>query len=462
MKVFGYARVSKQEQAVETNSLDQQVARLKNAGAEVVLVDVESGRSNTRKHFNELLKLVEQGQVREIIITRIDRLGRSVVTIAKAFELFEKCKVKVRILDAPIDATSPFGWLSINQMSGLAEFESRLLAQRINHGMAFFRQQGKVYQKAPFGYRKNTEGKLEPNNDIHSSGKTYWEIARENIDKLLTGTTIRQLSKDLHEEYNIKMSGGGLRGWVENPSLRGHTSYFRRQDKPYFKGKEIQPTETIYNTHEALFTDQEYSTIKKNLANNRKNFTSNKPGKYPLVGKLQCASCGGSMYRRITPYVKKTELIRCSKRSRGTHLCSNKKNTNFELILKKVVSFVTLKAEEIVNEIELSKKTKGEPNKEVVELQKQLAALEILRSTNPAIVTAIQDLKLQIINFEAMQSRKLTLVETNKNSELWQSYSQADFWESLSREDLELIFAEIIEAVVIDESGDVCDIKFAL
>jgi hypothetical protein len=143
-------------------------------------------------------------------------------------------------------------------------------------------------------------------------------------------------------------------------------------------------------------------------------------------------------------------------------LCSNKKNTNFELILKKVVSFVTLKAEEIVNEIELSKKAKGEPNKEVAELQKQLAALEILRSTNPAIVTAIQDLKLQIINFEAMQSRKLTLVENNKNSELWQSYSQADFWESLSREDLELIFAEIIEAVVVDESGDVCDVNFSL
>lgn len=141
MKVYGYARVSTQEQAEEFDALNQQVARLKTAGATEVLIDIESGRNDERKQYNELLKLVQQNQVDEIIITRVDRLGRSVITIHKAIDVFVKHNVNLRILDAPVDPNSPFGWFSINQMSGLAEFESRLLSQRIRHGNNYFRQQ---------------------------------------------------------------------------------------------------------------------------------------------------------------------------------------------------------------------------------------------------------------------------------------------------------------------------------
>jgi site-specific DNA recombinase len=462
MQIYGYARVSKQEQALEYDALNQQMARLKNAGAEQVLIDIESGRSNTRKQFNELLKLVEQNQVREIIITRVDRLGRSVVTIAKAFELFEQRKVKVRILDAPVDTSSPFGWLSINQMSGLAEFESRLLAQRIQHGMDYFRQQGKVYQRAPFGYRKTSEGKLEPNCDRHESGKTYWELAREVIDKLINGSAMRHIAKELHDDYGVKLSPTGMKTWLENPSLRGNTTYFRRQDKPYFKGKELKPTETIYNTHEALLTDNELSVIKKNLANNRKNFTSNQPGKYPLVGQLRCAVCGGSMYRIVAPYQKKTEFIRCGKRSKGSQYCSNSKNTKLELVIEQVIEQLKQKAQDIVKEIELSENTDIKPNEEILELQKQLAGLESLQSNNPAILTAINDIKAQISNSEARQSITPTLVNSKESYEMWCSYSQAAFWVSLTREELQEIWAELINSVLIDESGNTSSVKFSL
>ena len=126
MRIYGYARVSTQEQAEEFDALNQQVARLQAAGATEVLIDIESGRSDTRKKFNQLLKLVQENQVDEIVITRVDRLGRSVITIHKAIEVFVKHDVNLRVLDAPVDPNSPFGWFSINQMSGLAEFESRL------------------------------------------------------------------------------------------------------------------------------------------------------------------------------------------------------------------------------------------------------------------------------------------------------------------------------------------------
>ncbi|MBU7585166.1 MAG: hypothetical protein KAF91_20130 [Nostoc sp. TH1S01] len=43
-EVVAYARVSSREQAENSAALDQQIARLKAAGAEIVLIDTESGR----------------------------------------------------------------------------------------------------------------------------------------------------------------------------------------------------------------------------------------------------------------------------------------------------------------------------------------------------------------------------------------------------------------------------------
>jgi DNA invertase Pin-like site-specific DNA recombinase len=59
----GYARVSKFTQSEEFDALEQQVARLKAAGVQELLVDIESGRSDSRKEFNRLLQMVKSGKI---------------------------------------------------------------------------------------------------------------------------------------------------------------------------------------------------------------------------------------------------------------------------------------------------------------------------------------------------------------------------------------------------------------
>ncbi|KAB8333461.1 recombinase family protein [Scytonema tolypothrichoides VB-61278] len=132
--IVGYARVSTNAQA-DGEALDQQIARLKAAGAEDIFVDVESGRSvkrssavsgacpqdigNRRPQFKKLLALVETGKVKELIIARIDRLGRSVISLHKAIKLIEENGVELRVLDASVDPNSPFGWFSISKLTYL-------------------------------------------------------------------------------------------------------------------------------------------------------------------------------------------------------------------------------------------------------------------------------------------------------------------------------------------------------
>jgi site-specific DNA recombinase len=72
MGTIGYARVSKDDQA---DSLPAQVSRLTAAGCSRVLTDIETGRSTDRDGLLELMAMVRGGEVTELLITRVDRLG---------------------------------------------------------------------------------------------------------------------------------------------------------------------------------------------------------------------------------------------------------------------------------------------------------------------------------------------------------------------------------------------------
>ncbi len=143
----GYARVSTRQQA-DTEALDQQINRLEKAGAQKILYDIESGRKDTRKNFNQIINLAKNGVATEIVVTRLDRLGRNVISIHKTIEALQKAGVKLTILDSPLgDTNSAFGWLTINNIAGLAEFESRLLSERISHGTDYYRSNLKYFGK---------------------------------------------------------------------------------------------------------------------------------------------------------------------------------------------------------------------------------------------------------------------------------------------------------------------------
>ena len=77
-RIVGYARVSKREQAQNSNALEQQIDRLKQAGATEIYSDVQSGfKKKERPQLEDLLDLIRHRKVDEVIATRINRLARN-------------------------------------------------------------------------------------------------------------------------------------------------------------------------------------------------------------------------------------------------------------------------------------------------------------------------------------------------------------------------------------------------
>ena len=97
-QIVGYARVSTQS-GEQKSALVTQKNRLKSAGVEKIYTDVESGRSNDRKAFNELLQLIDKRAIKEIVVTRFDRLGRDATFVDAALVLAAKKNVVIRTID---------------------------------------------------------------------------------------------------------------------------------------------------------------------------------------------------------------------------------------------------------------------------------------------------------------------------------------------------------------------------
>lgn len=459
MVIAGYARVSTVEQSQDC-SLEQQIDRLKRAGAETVFVDVKSGKTTNRPQLKELLKLVDECQISEVIITRLDRLGRSVIDLLKTIEILEKHKVKLRVLDSPLDLSSPFGRMNLNQISAIAQFESELLSNRIKHGNAYARSLKKSF-KAIFGYVRNQEGYLELDQTINEkTGLSNADVARE-IVKLLCDQPLRGCCKIIYENYDIKFSPSGLRKWLMHPALRGHTGYYTFQDKPFYHDKDLKP-ELHHNTHQGLMTEEQFTRINQNLADNRK-FCGDSPnkGKYPLAGLVKCGVCGFGMVREFGKSKRRTAFIRCGKHARGGHFCSNRKYTQMGKITSVVLTQITEHSQKIISRAvtSASKPEDSEPA-EVTDLRSQLAGLKGLNSQNPAILLAIIDMESQIEN--AIARAKIQLVPMNQGlTELITKTSHADFWESLDETFLREVFLRLVSRVVVDDLGAVSvELKF--
>lgn len=153
MRSIGYARVSTREQADVSNALEQQIERLKAAGAGEIFNDVDSGSKDKRPAFNEVMELVRSHLIDEVVVTRLDRLTRSLPTLRKALDTFRESGVNLRALDDSIDMKTAAGKFHLNMLGALAEMEVDRLSERVRHGWQHLRDR-KIAMNPPFGYAK--------------------------------------------------------------------------------------------------------------------------------------------------------------------------------------------------------------------------------------------------------------------------------------------------------------------
>lgn len=130
MASYGYARVS---------SLDQdcslQETALRTAGCVVVRSEKVSGSTTKgRAELETLLQFIQPGDC--LMVTRIDRLARSVADLEKVVERLKSKGANLRATEQPIDTSTPAGVAFLQMLGVFAQFETAIRKERQLEGIA--------------------------------------------------------------------------------------------------------------------------------------------------------------------------------------------------------------------------------------------------------------------------------------------------------------------------------------
>ena len=140
---IGYGRVSTRDQHPEA-----QHDALTVAGCDAVFVDKASGKLARRPELDKaLLSANRAGD--QLVITKLDRLGRSLEHLIELSNTLQARGVDLVVLDQGIDTSTAVGRMFFQILGAIAEFEHALMSERTMDGLAAARARGRTGGQKP-------------------------------------------------------------------------------------------------------------------------------------------------------------------------------------------------------------------------------------------------------------------------------------------------------------------------
>jgi DNA invertase Pin-like site-specific DNA recombinase len=167
--LIGYARTSTVEQDA---GIEAQERDLRALGCERIFREQVSAMAPVRPQLEAALAFARDGDV--LVITKPDRLARSVMNLLAIVETLKQKGVGLRVLSMGLDTTGPESRLMLTVLGAVAEFEVDLMRCRQREGIAKAKMDGKYKGRAPTARAKGEQIKA-----MAAKGIAKAQIARE-------------------------------------------------------------------------------------------------------------------------------------------------------------------------------------------------------------------------------------------------------------------------------------------
>jgi DNA invertase Pin-like site-specific DNA recombinase len=135
-KLFGYARVSTTDQ-----DLALQREALESAGVNTVFEEKASGaKRDGRTELQKVLSVLGEGDA--LVVTRLDRPGRSMRDLANIAHEIEQAGAHLKVIEQSVDTSTAAGRAFYGMLAVFAAFETDVRRERQLEGIAMAKRQG--------------------------------------------------------------------------------------------------------------------------------------------------------------------------------------------------------------------------------------------------------------------------------------------------------------------------------
>lgn len=217
-KVYGYIRVSHEDQAEDGNSMATQrnaimrqfeAMREKDPDMEFVGFYADPAVSAYKRPFLKrhggvrLHGLLKPGDV--VIFSRVDRAFRNLQDLLRMIDVWDGMQVSYYFCDYTLDSRTAMGRLFLMMLGMIAEIDSHMKSERIKAGLRTKKAKGLATGQKLTGFRKVYSTSLKgdvfvPDHEIEELGRIIDELQKKS------GLGYKLISDDL-EDYLAKKSG---------------------------------------------------------------------------------------------------------------------------------------------------------------------------------------------------------------------------------------------------------------
>ncbi len=324
-----YVRVSTLNQ-VDRDSLSTQESRLRayceSKGYSIYQVYEDAGfsaKDMNRPAWKRLSTDIRAGRVEAVLVTKLDRITRSLRDLVKLVDFFSDHSVQFISITQSVDSTGPFGRFMRNLLGIIAQLEREVTAERVSEDMHHRALQGKWNGGViPCGYstqQRAVKELVSSGIDEHQAAmeaarlypepkKLYLDedeapIVREMFQGYIENRSLRKTTQGLNSRgirtrNGASWAASSVRRVLSNPTYTGKTWYGKRKVNPE-NGRLEAVSENEWKVadgqHEAIVSEEIFREAQEILAS-RYNKPTRANHQYLLTGLLKCGICGGPMH----------------------------------------------------------------------------------------------------------------------------------------------------------------------
>jgi site-specific DNA recombinase len=297
-----------------------------------------TGTVFNRPELSKAFQLIEDGKADALIVSRLDRLARKLITQGQIIELLTSNGIEVIAADSGVVGTSRVERFKTQVLGAAAEFDWAGTVEKMQSGRKTKVEKGKWMGsgRRPYGYRKIGERRNAALEIYEPEMQHVRDMFKWYVGEWLSYQTIADRLNDAGVEPPGRGTKWQGKRWYDstvqrilhNPIYAGWTWYGKRRrvlDKASGKKLWVDNPKEEWGKAElpelAVVSEDTYRTVMKRSEDNMKRSQRSHHAKYLLSGFFRCAKCGFAMVGSLR---RGKHWYRCGSAAHSYADCQNK------------------------------------------------------------------------------------------------------------------------------------------